>query len=116
MVDWQGGPTGLAVRKALDALTLHGRDGGGLWDGGAVSLGWRQTVLHAEDCNDQQPLAGGAGNFRLVLDGHIDNREELAHALALPSESMRWPDSAFVLRAFEKWGEECVEKLIGEFS
>src|SRR5580698_10419591 len=116
MIDWQGAPAGPKVRKALDALALHGRDATALWDGGSVALGWRQTILHVEDYADKQPLAGAGGVFRLVLDGRIDNRGELARALALPTESSEWPDSAYVLAAFEKWGEDCVEKLIGAFS
>jgi asparagine synthase (glutamine-hydrolysing) len=116
MIDWHGGPAGLAVQAALDALAPHGRDGESLWDGGSVALGFRQTILHAEDYADKQPLAGSAGAFRLVLDGRIDNRQDLARTLALPSESCQWPDSAYVLAAFEKWGEDCVERLIGAFS
>lgn len=117
MIDWRGAPAGPAVRKMLGALALHGRDGEGLWDGGDVALGWRQTVLHAEDRADRQPLTGGGGRFKLVFDGRIDNREELARALALEPERARdWPDSAYVLAAFEKWGEDCVPHLLGDFA
>lgn len=117
MIDWRGGPVGAAVRQAMDALTLHGRDGEGFWDGGDVALGWRQTILHAEDRADQQPLTGGAGRFKLVFDGRIDNREELAAALSLHPERARdWPDSAYAMAAFEKWGEDTPARLLGDFS
>lgn len=117
MIDWRGAPVGDAVRKMLAALRLHGRDGEGFWDGGDVALGFRQTILHAEDRADRQPLTGGGGRFKLVFDGRIDNREDLACALALPSERARdWPDSAYVLAAFEKWGEDCVPHLLGDFA
>lgn len=117
MIDWRGASAGPAVRKALVALALHGRDGEGFWDGGDVALGWRQTVLHAEDRADRQPLTGGGGRFKLVFDGRIDNREELARVLALAPERARdWPDSAYVLAAFEKWGEDCVRRLLGDFA
>lgn len=117
MIDWRGAPAGPAVRKALAALASHGRDGEGFWDGGDVALGWRQTILHAEDRADRQPLTGGGGRFKLVFDGRIDNREELARALALAPERARdWPDSAYVLAAFEKWGEGCVPHLLGDFA
>ena len=117
MIDWRGAPTGPAVRKMLGALTLHGRDGEGFWDGGDVALGFRQTILHAEDRADRQPHTGGGGRFKLVFDGRIDNREDLAHALALAPERARdWPDSAYVLAAYEKWGEDCVPHLLGDFA
>jgi asparagine synthase (glutamine-hydrolysing) len=117
LIDWHGGPAEPSVRKALEALALHGRDGGSLWDGGSVSLGWRQAILQMEDYADKQPLIGGGGSLKLVFDGRIDNREELSRALTLSSECAReWPDSAFVLAAFEKWGDECVPHLLGDFA
>lgn len=117
MIEWRGAPAGPAVRKMIGALALHGRDGEGMWDGGDVALGWRQTVLHAEDRADRQPLTGGGGRFKLVFDGRIDNRDELARVLALSPERARdWPDSAYVLSAFERWGEDCVPRLLGDFA
>src|SRR5882724_2919998 len=110
MIAWSGAPVAPAVNSALAALSLHGRDNQGLWDGGSVSLGWRQTILHAEDRLDRQPVAGG-DSLRLVFDGRIDNRADLARTLAIPSEQARdLPDSAYVLAAFEKWGTDCLEK------
>src|SRR3954453_22014764 len=114
MVAWSGAPAAAVVNGALDALFLHGRDGQGLWDGGSASLGWRQTILHAEDYFDRQPLTGG-GSLRLVFDGRIDNRADLARNLAISPEQARdWPDSSYVLLAFEKWGTECLDRLLGD--
>ncbi len=117
MIDWRGGAAGPVVRKAIAALALHGRDGENVWDGGAVALGWRQTILHQEDYADQQPLTGGGGRFKLVFDGRLDNRADLARSLALASERARGlPDSAYVLGAFEKWGADCPQYLLGDFA
>ena len=93
LIDWGGGPAGQAVQSALHALAAHGRDGQGLWEDGSAALGWRQTILHEEDYNDKQPLLGRSG-IRLVVDGRIDNRVELARRLGLEPEARRWPDSA----------------------
>lgn len=117
MIAWSGAPAAPVVNGALDALLLHGRDSKGLWDGGSASLGWRQTILQEEDYFDRQPLTGGGGSLRLVFDGRIDNRAALARALAIaPEQARNWPDSAYVLAAFEKWGPACVDKLLGDFS
>ncbi len=117
MIDWRGGPAGPAVRKATAALALHGRDGEGIWDGGDVALGWRQTILHTEDYADRQPLTGGGGRFHLAFDGRIDNRAELATLLALdPERAREMPDSAYALAAFEKWSEDCAAHLLGDFA
>jgi asparagine synthase (glutamine-hydrolysing) len=117
MVNWRGAPAGPAVRKAIAALALHGRDGENVWDGGDVALGWRQTVLHEEDYADRQPLSGGGGRLYLVFDGRIDNRADLASLLAFqPEQARQLPDSSYVLAAFEKWGEECLMHLLGDFA
>jgi asparagine synthase (glutamine-hydrolysing) len=117
MIAWCGAPAAPVVNGALAALSLHGRDSQGLWDGGSASLGWRQTILHAEDYFDRQPLTGGGGSLRLVFDGRIDNRAALARTLAIfPEQARDWPDSAYALSAFEKWGPECVDKLLGDFA
>ena len=115
LIDWGGGPAGQAVRSALHALEWHGRDGQGLWEDGSAALGWRQTILHEEDYNDKQPLLGRSG-IRLVLDGRIDNRGDLARQLGLEPAAIQWPDSAYVLASFEKWGVECTEHLLGDYS
>jgi asparagine synthase (glutamine-hydrolysing) len=117
MIDWRGGPAAPIMRKALAALALHGRDGEGFWDGGDVALGWRRTILHEEDKTNHQPLTGGGGRFHLVFDGRIDNREELAGILVIhPERARTMPDSAYVLAAFEKWGEDCPRHLLGDFA
>ena len=115
LIDWGGGPAGESVRAGMHALALHGRDGQGLWEEGSAALGWRQTILHEEDYNDIQPLTGQSG-VRLVFDGRIDNRADLARELGLDHEARSWPDSAFALAAFEKWGVECTDRLLGDFS
>jgi asparagine synthase (glutamine-hydrolysing) len=116
MIDWRGRPAGPVVRKAMAALALHGRDNEGFWDGGDVALGWRQTVLHAEDFADRQPVTGGGG-FHLVFDGRLDNRADLTRLLAIHSErACNMPDSAYALAAFEKWGDDCLPYLLGDFA
>ena len=53
----------------------------------------------------------------MVADARIDNRSQLAAELALTaSEAAEMADSAFVLRAWQRWGQECVEHLVGPFA
>ena len=115
--DWRAGDAGPAVRKAMQALQRHGRDGEGFWDGGEIALGWRKTVLQREDFADVQPLTESSGVRRLVFDGRLDNRNELAEALQLsPERAREWPDSRYALAAFEKWAEQSPCYLLGDFA
>ena len=69
-----------------------------------------------EDLAERQPLISRDGRRVLVSDGRIDNRRELSGELGLAWESPQIPDSAFMLAAYERWGEDCARQLIGSFS
>lgn len=115
-------PTGEAVAKHdLDrmsaALALNGPDGGGIWTQGHVGLGQRLMCFTSEDLFERQPLVSADGQRALVCDGRIDNRSELVRELDIPvGMAHELPDSAFVLSAYVKWGEDCVHHLVGGFA
>lgn len=111
LVGFNGWPV---TRRALDAmgtvLAQHGGDRDGLWLEGRAGLGQRLKCITPEDRWERQPLATSDGGCVLVCDGRLDNRQELAETLAV---SLRSPDSAFVLSAYEKWGTQCAAHLVG---
>ncbi|MBP2312717.1 asparagine synthase-related protein [Azospirillum soli] len=99
------------------ALAPFGADRADAWDGGAVALGSRLTVLLPEDVHDRQPLVGGGGRFVLVADLRLDNRPELAEALGIDQRRAgAMADSDLLLAAWERWGEGCPARLIGAFA
>jgi asparagine synthase (glutamine-hydrolysing) len=98
------------------ALAAHGGDGSGIWTGDRAGLGQQLKRVTPEDAFERQPLVSPDGRRILVSDGRIDNRPELAGLLALPRSSPEVPDSAFIMAAYERWGEDCARHLIGSFS
>ena len=51
----------------------------------------------------------------MAADCRLDNRDELASLLEIdPSDTL--PDTHFLLRAYRKWDERCVDHLLGDFS
>jgi asparagine synthase (glutamine-hydrolysing) len=102
------------------ALATHGADGGGIWRQGHIGLGQRLMRFTPEDFFEGQPLISADGQRVLVSDGRVDNREELLADSHQPSAISHSPsvipDSAFILRAYEKWGEDCARHLIGSFT
>ena len=116
----------------LESLSAHGPDGCRLWPDSSfsgveqrVALGHRLLKITAQDELEAQPLAGSpypsntdaSANVWLVADARIDNRAELSAVFGLSaSEAEAMPDSAFVLRAWQRWGEECVQHLVGSFA
>jgi asparagine synthase (glutamine-hydrolysing) len=68
-----------------------------------------------ESLEETQPLANEDASVVLVLDGRVDNRDELARALRSRGAILRdASDAELVLRAYEAWGEECADRVVGE--
>lgn len=99
--------------KMMDSLAHRGPDRVGIWHHNVVGLGQRLLWTTPESVGEFQPVVTPAGNLVLTADARIDNRDELIRALALPAEL---PDSALILAAYQKWGEQCPSKLIGDFA
>ena len=90
-----------------------------------VALGHRMLKITAEDELEAQPLAVRSlptpptdttndAAIWLVADARIDNRAQLAAEFVLSaSEAAGMADSAFVLRAWQRWGQDCVQHLVG---
>jgi len=51
----------------------------------------------------------------ITADARIDNRAELSEKLGIRDEE-DVADSYFILKAYVKWGEECPDKLLGDFA
>lgn len=52
--------------------------------------------------------------YALVLDGRLDNRRELINNLDISQPEIS--DHELFLAAYLKWGEQCVERISGDFS
>jgi asparagine synthase (glutamine-hydrolysing) len=98
-------------------LTHRGPDGRNFVAAGPVGLGHCLMRVNAEDRFEAQPIFDAETGISLVADCRIDNREELAGIFCIgAAESSAMPDSAFILRAYKQWGENCAEHLIGDFA
>jgi len=99
------------------ALEAFGPDGHGIWSNGHIGMGQREMHFTPEDRFNQLPLKSADGQRVLVCDARVDNRPELMHLLDIrPADAKEMPDSAFIMRAYEKWGQDCVKHLIGDIS
>jgi asparagine synthase (glutamine-hydrolysing) len=110
-----GRPAAAPLERMLAALLPYGPDSAGRWGQDDVALGGRAMHLFADRSSETQPLTGGGGRFVMVADARLDDREDLAEALGDPSFRFAG-DSELVLRAFERWGEDCLERLYGDYA
>jgi len=111
--------------RMLHSLAAHGSDGCGLLAIEQVALGHRLLKITAEDELESQPLASHSllidsahdAAVWLVADARIDNRTQIAAECGISAgEAAGMADSAFVLRAWLRWGQVCVEHLVGSFA
>lgn len=109
-----GRPAAAPLERMLDSLHPYGPDASGRWAQDEVALGHRVMHLFPRDRSNCQPLIGGGGRFLMVADARLDDREGLSEALGQSSSSAS--DAAWVLRAFERWGEDCVGRLYGDYA
>lgn len=100
--------TRLAVpteRYAPDCTSLH------IYD--EVGMGFQAYHTHARSHLETQPLSDGRGNV-LAFDGRLDNYKDLGGLLGIKVHETA--DSLIVLKAFERWGEDCFAQFIGDWS
>src|SRR5262245_26933786 len=101
---------------AMNALQQHrGPDGQGMWvhPRGFVGLGHRRLSI-IDLATGDQPMADGTGNW-ITYNGEIYNYLELRSQLV--GEAFRTQsDTEVILRAYRKWGEDCLTELRGMFA
>ncbi len=118
IVHFDGRPVEPGQIEAMTAvMNYRGPDGIAHWVRGPVALGQCMLRTTPESLEENQPLANEDGHLVLVMDGRIDNWIELRSTLLKRGAALRnKSDAELVLRAFEAWGEACIDHLEGDFA
>ncbi len=113
-----GRPVDRALLGRMTNVIAHrGPDGSGHWICDQVGLGHRVLHTTPESLQEKQPLVDDSGNLCLTLDGRVDNRDELITTLCVNGKAKEQiTDAELILKAYEKWGEQCPQRLIGDFA
>jgi len=105
------------IEKMTAAMAHRGPDGIAHWTRGSVALGHCMLRTTPESLEENQPLANEDASLVLVMDGRVDNWEELRAELLKRGAVLRTrADAELVLRAFETWGRDCVAHIDGDFA
>ncbi|HUM16729.1 MAG TPA: asparagine synthase-related protein [Candidatus Nitrosotalea sp.] len=103
-------PRYLAALRRLSHRGPHG-EGHRLLPG--LFLGARRSTVGLGS-SGEQPVASPDESVVVALDGHVHNREELAHVLrARGTRADLSSDAALVLELYREFGEQFVERLRG---
>jgi asparagine synthase (glutamine-hydrolysing) len=104
------------LSRMTGALAGRGPDGCDTRLAGPVGLGHCMLFTTPESLNEHLPLTSGDGTLMITADARIDNREELSIALDLHKGEGSVPDSSLILQSYERWGDSCVDHLLGDFA
>jgi asparagine synthase (glutamine-hydrolysing) len=105
------------LARLVQRVAHRGPDGSGQWTRGGIAIGHRALNTTPESVFESQPFFCERRGLVLVLDGRIDNREELYAALGREERPLSTlGDAELVLRAYARWGEECPAQIIGDFA
>jgi asparagine synthase (glutamine-hydrolysing) len=102
------------IDRAMSAIAHHAADGKKILQRQNIAFGFLKLIVHPNQINEQLPAE--SGDIVLTADARIDNRDQLVDLLSL--DKQQWinePDSYLILKAYEKWGEKCVDHLDGEY-
>src|SRR5258706_598698 len=100
------------LNRMSGTLRHRGSDGEGQRVAASAAFACQHHWVTREELGETQPLTGSTGAM-LVMDGRIDNRDELLHELKLPRTAS---DATCALAAFEAWGEAFPDHLNGDFA
>ncbi len=105
------------LERMVERLAHRGPDGSASWTSGPVGLGHRMLWTTPESLHEKFPLGNPTGTIVLTADARLDNRDELITALRINGRPHgEITDSELILNAYERWGERCPDKLLGDFA
>ncbi|GAB1642020.1 N-acetylglutaminylglutamine amidotransferase [Krasilnikovia sp. MM14-A1259] len=105
------------VRRMLPALASRGPDGEGVWQRGPVAFGHRRLKIIDLSETGAQPMTDEQLGLTLVFNGCIYNYRELRRRLRGDGyHFFSTSDTEVILKAYHRWGADCVRHLLGMFA
>ena len=116
IINLKNTPVDPSQMNKMEELLIHrGVDGKAQWIEGHVGLGHLKLEITPESEYEKLPLE--YKQWVITADARIDNRHELDEPLSISEEEQAFiPDTTYIVKAYEKWGKDCVKHLIGDFA
>ena len=80
---------------------------------GRIGMGFQPNHSYRRSRLEFTIASDASGNM-VVLDGRLDNYQELSHELHLDNSTTA--DSQLVIASFQRWGEACFSRLLGDWA
>ena len=102
------------IEKVSAALAPYGPDSNESYSKGGIEILYRAFHTTKESRREKQPCISRSGAV-ITWDGRLDNRADLINELR-DAATVNSTDLAIVAAAYEKWGANCLGKLIGDWA
>src|SRR5579863_4118234 len=102
-----------------DSIAHRGPDDAGIWEsrGGTARFGSRRLAILDLSATGHQPMVDESSGLAITFNGEIYNYVELAEELSkLGSRFRSHTDTEVLLKSYEAWGSECLNRLNGMFA
>lgn len=104
------------LARMTEFLRSRGPDAHGEWAEGSVGLGHTLLRTTLDSTSGTHPCTLD-GQVWVTADARIDGQAALLGSLGLATRGAIYSNDAdLILRAYAKWGEDCVQHLIGDFA
>ena len=106
-----------AVERMAATMSDRGPDGQGSWAHDAVALAHRRLKIIDLSSAGSQPMVDAELGLTIVFNGCIYNHRELR--AELEGDGYRFfstSDTEVILKAYDKWGRDCVSHFAGMFA
>lgn len=105
-----------AFERMCAAAAYHGPEPCGVWVSGPIALGHVALRTTPEGDFESQPTGSADGTVRVSFDGRLDNRSTLLDQLSLPAANGCVTDVDLLIAAYQRWGVDCVDHLVGDYA
>lgn len=105
------------LRKMADVVKHRGPDSEGFWTQSFVGLAHRRLAILDLSPRGHQPMQNDDGTLVIVYNGEAYNFQNIRVELEAKGFMFHSKtDTEVVLKAYEAWGESCVERFNGMFA
>jgi len=104
------------LRVMASMLEKRGPEGTNTRLDGPVGLGHTLLATTPELQFEKQPFAHAETDCVISADVRLDNRNKLLESFELNERHDSIGDAELILMAYLKWGEICVDRLLGDFA
>jgi asparagine synthase (glutamine-hydrolysing) len=106
-----------AVERMAETMCDRGPDGSGSWVRDGIALAHRRLKIIDLSSAGAQPMTDSELGLTIVFNGCIYNYPELRAELG--ADGYRFfstSDTEVILKAYDKWGRDCVKRFAGMFA